>query len=182
MTLLANDIDSHEMIPSHLLGDVLGQPGRIMGKLFEATDKLRPDPTDTNMHQPDITGDVKPIDSDDIWKIKGPSAPSAIDMSRRVEVLDTMGIDRQLVFPTTAIAAMMVGRMNDIAFDMRFGADASVFEGLSRWDFRTSFLNAYNEWVADEPVRSDGRIRMVGIVPTSQDLGEMLRTTKDPVS
>ncbi|NIB32271.1 hypothetical protein HBB16_11770 [Pseudonocardia sp. MCCB 268] len=71
-----------------------------------------------------------PIEPCDIWKIKGPPAPS-VDMHRRLEVLDTMGIDRQLVFPT-AIAAMMVGGMNDTAFDMRFGGDVSMLEGMSR--------------------------------------------------
>ncbi len=176
MQLLANDIDSHEMIPGHLLGDVLGKPGRIMGRLFEVMDELRPDPTATNMHQPDIIGDVTPIEPCDIWKIKGPPAPSAIDMHRRLEVLDTMGIDRQLVFPTTAIAAMMVGGMNDVAFDMRFGGDVSMLEGMSRPEFTTSFLRAYNEWVVSEPVLADGRIRMVGIVPTSPDLNEMMET------
>ncbi|MGV9861055.1 amidohydrolase family protein [Rhodococcus koreensis] len=178
MQVLAHDVDSHEMIPGHLLGDVLGQPGRIMGKILEVTDQLRPDPSPTNMHQPSIEGDVKAVESDDIWKVKGPSAPSAIDLSRRVEVLDTMGIERQLVFPTTAIAAMMVGGMDDIAFKLRFGGDESMLEGMSRWDFRTSFLRAYNEWVTSDPVRADGRIRMVGIVPTSQNLDEMIETAK----
>ena len=176
MELLANDIDSHEMIPGHLLGDVLGQPGRIMGRLFEVMDEIRPDPTPTNMHQPDIVGDVSAIEPCDIWKIKGPPAPSAIDMHRRLEVLDTMGINRQLVFPTTAIAAMMVGGMNDMAFDMRFGGDVSMLEGMSRPEFTVSFLRSYNEWVASEPVLADGRIRMVGIVPTSENLDEMIAT------
>ena len=178
MQLLAHDVDSHEMIPGHLLGDVLGRPGRIMGKILEVTDQLRPDPSPSNMHQTNITGDVRAVEPEDIWKVKGPSAPSAIDLSRRVEVLDAMGIDRQLVFPTTAIAAMMVGGMDDLAFDLRFGGDESMLEGMSRWDFRTSFLRAYNDWVSSEPVRADGRIRMVGIVPTSQNLDEMTDTAK----
>jgi len=178
MKLLAHDVDSHEMIPSHLLEDVLGQPGRIMGKVFESADRLRPDPTATNMHQTDIVGDMKDIDPEDIWKVKGPSAPSAIDLGRRVEVLDAMGIDRQLVFPTTAIAAMIIGGMKDIAYEMRFGGDMSVFEGVSRPEFAKSFLRAYNDWVIDNAVLGDGRIRLVGIVPTRSDVNEMINTAK----
>jgi predicted TIM-barrel fold metal-dependent hydrolase len=179
MKLLAHDVDAHEMIPSHLLEDVLGQPGRIMGKVFESADKLRPDPTDTNMHQTDIAGDLKDIDPDSIWKIKGPSAPSAIDLSRRVEVLDVMGIDKQLVFPTTAIAAMIIGEMEDIAYDMRFGGDVSVFEGISRPQFAKDFVAAYNDWVIDNAVLADGRIRLVGILTTSRtDVNEMVETAK----
>ncbi|MCP3811034.1 amidohydrolase [Mycobacteriaceae bacterium Msp059] len=174
MKLLAHDVDSHEMIPSHLLEDVLGQPGRIMGRILESADQ-NPGNAD-NMCQPDIVGDTKDIDPENIWKVKGPSAPSAIDLGRRVEVLDAMGIDRQLVFPTTAIAAMMVGGMNDMAYEMRWGGDLSVFEGMSRPDFTSAFLNAYNEWVIDNVNLAGGRIRMVGIVTTQPDVKDMIAT------
>jgi predicted TIM-barrel fold metal-dependent hydrolase len=180
MKLLAHDVDSHEMIPSHLLEDALGQPGRIMGKILESADQS-PGNAD-NMCQPDIVGDTGEIDPEDIWKIKGPSAPSAIDLGRRVEVLDVMGIDRQLVFPTTAIAAIMVGGMNDLAYEQRWGGDASIFEGMSRPEFATSFLRAYNEWVIENAVLADGRIRLVGIVPTSSDVNEMIDTAKRLIS
>ncbi|MFD5177074.1 amidohydrolase family protein [Nocardia sp. NPDC058379] len=182
MKLLAHDVDSHEMIPGNLLGDVLGQPGRIMGKILEYTDQLRPDPTPTNMHQPNIQGDVRPIDPDDIWQIKGPSAPSAVDLGRRAEVLDVMGIERQLVFPTLAIGAMMVGGMDDLGFEQRFGGDVSMLEGMTRPEFAASYLRAYNEWVMSDPVQADGRIRMVGIIPTSHDLNEMMATAKNLIS
>ncbi|MFN6551802.1 amidohydrolase family protein [Mycolicibacterium septicum] len=162
------------MIPSHLLEDVLGQPGRIMGRILESADQ-NPGNAD-NMCQPDIVGDTKDIDPENIWKVKGPSAPSAIDLGRRVEVLDAMGIDRQLVFPTTAIAAMMVGGMNDMAYEMRWGGDLSVFEGMSRPDFTSAFLNAYNEWVIDNVNLAGGRIRMVGIVTTQPDVKDMIAT------
>jgi predicted TIM-barrel fold metal-dependent hydrolase len=176
MKLLAHDVDSHEMIPSHLLEDALGQPGRIMGKILESADRS-PGNAD-NMCQPDIVGDTGEIDPEAIWKIKGPSAPSAIDLGRRVEVLDVMGIDRQLVFPTTAIAAIMVGGMNDLAYEQRWGGDPSIFEGMSRPEFARSFLRAYNKWVIDNAVLADGRIRLVGIVPTSPDVSEMVDTAK----
>ncbi|PPJ08886.1 hypothetical protein C5E44_28370 [Nocardia nova] len=181
MKLLAHDVDAHEMIPSHLLEDVLGKPGRIMGKIFESADKLRPDPSDTNMHQPNIEGDVKDVDPEGIWKIKGPSAPSAIDLRRRVEVLDVMGIEKQLVFPTTAIAAMMIGEMEDIAYDMRFGGDLSVFEGLSRPEFAADYVRSYNEWVKANANLADGRIRVVGILTTNSDPAKMLAMAKDLV-
>ncbi|MGU3498774.1 amidohydrolase family protein [Mycobacterium sp. C31M] len=176
MKLLAHDVDSHEMIPSHLLEDVLGQPGRIMGNILAAADQ-NPGNADA-MCQPDIVGDTREIDPDDIWKVKGPSAPSAIDLGRRVEVLDAMGIDKQLVFPTTAIAAMMVGGMNDAAYAMRWGGDLSVFEGMSRPDFTNLFLTAYNDWVIDNVDLADGRIRMVGIVTTQPDVNDMVVTAR----
>lgn len=177
MKLLAHDVDAHEMIPSHLLGEAFGRPGRIMGKLFEVADRLRPDPTATNMHQTDAA-DVMDIDPKSVWEVKGPKAPSAIDLGRRVEVLDVMGIDKQLVFPTTAIAAMIVGGMTDLAFEMRFGGDESMFEGMSRPNFSKEFLRVYNDWVIENANLADGRVRLVGIVPTSPDVNEMIATAK----
>ncbi|GEE01698.1 hypothetical protein nbrc107696_21440 [Gordonia spumicola] len=176
MQVRAHDVDSHEMIPGHLLEDVFGKPGRIMGEILRRSDELRPDPTDTCMHQPDIVGDVSAVDADDVWIVKGPKAPSAIDLGRRADVLDTMGIDRQLVFPTTAIAAMMVGGMDDLGFKMRFGGDNDTLEGMSKPEFTSSFLSAYNDWVLSGPTPDPDRIRMVGIVPTSENLDEMMAT------
>lgn len=164
MKLLAHDVDAHEMIPSTRLGDYFGQAGRIMGALFEATDRLRPDPTDTNMHV-DVEDNME-ITDDNVWKVKGPKAPSAIDLNRRVEVLDAMGIEKQLVFPTTAIAAMMVGGMSDFGFEQRFGNDTSMFEGITRPEFADMFVRAYNDWAIENASLHDGRIRVVGVIPT----------------
>ncbi|WP_219013939.1 amidohydrolase family protein [Streptomyces sp. NEAU-sy36] len=166
------------MIPGHLLEEAFGDAGRIMGKLFEAADRLRPDPSATNMHQPAISGDTKDVDPADIWKVKGPTAPSAIDLSRRVEVLDVMGIDRQLVFPTTAIAALMVGGMTDLGYEQRWGGDVSMLEGMSRPEFSKKFLQAYNDWAIKNASLAGGRIRSVGMVPTSQNADEMIATAE----
>ncbi|HJQ05473.1 MAG TPA: amidohydrolase family protein [Nocardioides sp.] len=176
MTLLAHDIDAHEMIPSHRLGEVFGEPGEMLGKLFDRADEINHDPTATNMSQ--AVEDTMDIDASSIWEVKGPGSPSAIDLSRRVEVLDVMGVEKQLVFPTNAIAAMMVGGMEDVAFAARFGGDESMFKGIPRPEFAQNFINAYNDWVIANAHVADGRIVMVGIVPTSDDVQEMVATAQ----
>lgn len=172
MNILVHDVDAHEMIPSHLLEEAFGEPGRMMGELFAAADKLRPDPTATNMHQPDVR-DTMEIDPDNIWKVKGPGAPSAVDFTRRIEVMDVMGIDRQLVFPTTAIAAMIVGGMSDFGFEQRFGGDTSMFGELSRAEFAELYVEAYNQWAIDHSV-IDNRVRIVGILRTRDTVEQMV--------
>ena len=172
MDVLVHDVDAHEMIPSHLLGEAFGEPGRILGELFAATDRFFHDPTATNMYQPDVQ-DTSTIDPETIWKVKGPSAPSAIDLGRRLEVMNVMGIDRQLIFPTTAIAAMIIGGMTDFGFKQRFGGDESMFNGLSRPEFARRFVAAYNQWAIDNSSVND-RIRIVGMVTTSADVDEMI--------
>ncbi|MBS0473548.1 MAG: amidohydrolase family protein [Proteobacteria bacterium] len=176
MNILAHDVDAHEMIPGHLLEDAFGEPGRMLGELFAVADKLHPDPSATNMHQPEVQDEMA-IDPDSIWKVKGPPAPSAIDLGRRIEVMDAMGIDRQLVFPTAAIGAMVIGGMNDFAFAQRFGGDASMFGDLSRAEFADRFVDAYNQWAAKNTA-IDNRIRVVGILRTSQDANEMIAKAK----
>jgi len=176
MNVLVHDVDAHEMIPGHLLEDAFGEPGRMLGELFAVADKLHPDPSATNMHQPDVQ-DTMTLDPENIWKVKGPPAPSAIDLRRRLEVMDVMGIDRQLVFPTSAIGAMVIGGMTDFGFAQRFGGDASMFGNLSRPQFAERFVDAYNNWaIANSDI--DNRIRMVGVLKTRDDVREMIDTAK----
>lgn len=172
MKILAHDVDAHEMIPSHLLADAFGEPGRMLGELFAVADRLHPDPSATNMHQPDAQ-DTMAVDPENIWKVKGPPAPSAIDLRRRIEVMDVMGIDRQLIFPTSAIGAMVIGGMSDFGFEQRFGGDASMFGELSRPQFAERFIDAYNDWAIDNSA-IDERIRMVGVVKTRDNVSEMI--------
>lgn len=166
------------MIPGHLLGEVFGDPGRRLGKLFEVAARLHPDPSADNPHQPDVAGDLLPIDPETIWEVKGPRAPSAIDFDRRPAVLDVMGIDRQMVFPTAAIGAIVVGSMTDAQFKDRWGGDASMLGEVSRPEFARRVVDAYNDWILDHPVQAEGRIRFAGIVPTSSDPNEMIDVAK----
>lgn len=176
MTLIAHDVDSHEMIPSHLLGDVFGEPGRMAGALYDVRAQLRPDPSATNMHHPGAA-DTMEIDEKTVWEAKGPVAPSAIDLDRRLEVMDAMGIDVQLVYPTTAIGVMGVGAATDLQFEQRYGGDDSMLGGLSRPEFARRFVDAYNDWVIAKAVMGNGRIRLVGIIPTGE-VEDMIATAK----
>lgn len=179
MQLLANDVDTHEFIPGHMLGDVFGDVGTMLGRLFEVAAELRPDPSKDNPHQPEITGDIMPITPQTVWEERGPASPGAIDLSRRLEVMDAMGVERSMVFPTTAIGAMMVGNITDSQFVQRWGSDPSTFFGsMTRQEFARQFLRNYNEWVIDQIARCGDRLRVVGIIPTSQDLNEMMSTAK----
>lgn len=168
------------MIPGHLCGEVFGELGRVLGKAWEAADRLRPNPGVENMWQPAVQ-DTMAIDPQTIWEVKGPPAPSAVDLGRRVEVLDLMGIERQLVFPTSANYAMIIGAMSDVAYAGFFGGDVSMFGDLSRQEFAKRFVRVYNEWVLDNPTLANGRIRLVGVLPTGPDLSEIIRTATELV-
>src|SRR4051812_13947897 len=101
--LHALDLDSHEFMPTHFYPGLFGETGQLV---MEIMDSFRADQTrENNMTRPDISADDYPIDPSTIWSVKGPQAPGAINMQRRLEVLDAMGVDRQLVFPTFGFIA-----------------------------------------------------------------------------
>lgn len=75
---------------------------------------------------------------DEPWKVKGISALGSFDASDRVEVLDKMGIQRQLLFPNTALR------------ELRTHTPAA-HEACRR----------YNDYVIDWTQRADDRARAV---------------------
>src|SRR4051794_6794348 len=85
------------MIPTHMWGEQFGPVGEMLAGPFEA---LFPDVGGDNVVRPDVIGDVMDITPEVVWSVKGAGAPGAIDMKRRLEASDAMGIRRQLAFPT----------------------------------------------------------------------------------
>ena len=90
------DVDSHEMMPAQLWEEVFGEIARPIADLI----KSQP-PRPNHASIPDWQGDVHPIDAASLFKVKGPIAPGAVDIDRRLEVMDRMGIKSQLLFPTS---------------------------------------------------------------------------------
>src|SRR5262245_45342880 len=88
------DIDTHEMIPSHFWEETFGPPGAMLKELSDRRESLN------TTARPDVQADDMEITLDTVWAVKGPGAPAALDLSRRLAVMDAMGIDRSLVFPT----------------------------------------------------------------------------------
>ena len=90
------DVDSHEMMPAQIWIDTFGEIARPIADLIKSQP---PRPNHANI--PDYDGDNQPISADSIFKVKGPVSPGAVDMDRRLEVMDLMGIKHQLLFPTS---------------------------------------------------------------------------------
>src|SRR3546814_2441849 len=86
-----NDVDSHEQIPfarwPEAFGDAVEEVRFIMNSC--------PLPS---LNAP--ANDELPISDENVWTVKGGAAPGAVDMGRRIAVMDQMGIARQLIFPT----------------------------------------------------------------------------------
>src|SRR3979411_2931311 len=97
-------VDSHEMVPVELRDSIFGHTA-LNDVIATIAHKHANNP---NATKGVVTGDQTPINHDSVWNLKGGSAPSAIDLNRRPEVLDLMGIERQLVYPTFGLAALIM--------------------------------------------------------------------------
>jgi hypothetical protein len=134
------DVDSHEMMPAQVW---VRECGPIAERL--AHDWLN-NGTDvsTNINNPNVPGydrDDAPIDADSIWAQKGSIAPGAVDVSRRDQIMDLMGIKRQLMFPT---GVGMYGTMLAGSLEYDYGLSPSITD--NRREYGRELINAYNRW------------------------------------
>jgi predicted TIM-barrel fold metal-dependent hydrolase len=154
------DVDSHEMVPSPLWGQEFGE---VAERIRPYTNGIIGMAAENTLNREDILDDTSEITPQSVWNVKGPGAPSALDLKRRPAVLDAMGVERQLVFPTFGLLGMAL-KHNPLAPQV-FGFDPDEFD---RIEVGQAIITAHNQW-ASRIVKEVGRdrIRPVGIVDTS---------------
>ena len=173
------DIDSHEMAPSHLWGDVFGEASGRIGELL--ADSLR-DGARSDIYNPDVTGDVEEITPQTVWTVRGTRAPGAFDFVRRITTLDMMGIHRQLVFPTYGIVATQL--TNDYSFLL------NAFESASKIEMDRPALKAlgragideYNNWAMRMSRLAPDRLRMVACLPPAASVSDLIDQLQDLIA
>jgi predicted TIM-barrel fold metal-dependent hydrolase len=165
------DVDSHEMAPLELWGEVFGADiaRRVNEVGFEIHTRARANP----LSVPGLTADTTPISQETVWQLKGAAAPSAIDLRRRPDVLDEMGIARQLVFPTFGLFALiLVNAPNAHAW---LGFDPSRVDGR---ELGRAAVAAHNDWAVEITRSTSDRVRPVGIVLTDGSVESIVDQAK----
>tara|TARA_A100001391_G_scaffold205349_1_gene205256 strand:- start:1413 stop:2615 length:1203 start_codon:yes stop_codon:yes gene_type:complete len=162
------DIDSHEMIPAKEWVSVFGPE---IGPMAEFWQNIEENET-CDLNSPnvlDYPGDIIPIGAD-ISTRKGARAPGAYDMSRRDEVMDAMGVSKQLMFSSYVgiFSLLMLMKGGDDAFMGQFQVDRKPL--ARRW------LNMYTDWAVQVGKSSD-RVRPVMPV-YAETVEELLSTTR----
>lgn len=154
------DVDSHEQIPVPQYPEVFGERGR---RFLEANEELwkrleRSFPSEEQRMDLNHRDTIE-ISPETVWTLKGSKAPSAADMNRRPAVMDQMGINRQLIFPTMglfALAQSLGGGFNGVPKatpeQIQIGIEA---------------LDAYNEWAGAFTKKYPDRLRIVGMLSSS---------------
>ncbi|ALC13211.1 amidohydrolase family protein [Sphingopyxis sp. 113P3] len=164
-----NDVDSHEMIPAQLWVEEFGE---VVRPWAEKTMATPPNPGNANvMNIPDYAGDVAEISPDTVWTAKGSTAPAATDMYRRHDLMDTMGIKRQLMFPSG------VGLGGSILFGSAKGTARYEIFGDETYSMALKLIRAHNEWSARVASISD-RFRPVSVI-YGDTPEELIAVTKD---
>jgi predicted TIM-barrel fold metal-dependent hydrolase len=175
-----NDADSHEMVPARLWGAQFGDIGGILAQAWQMGTTRGV----AELLFCDVEADDLPVNPDTVWKRSGwddvaPRAPGAIDMNRRLEVMDLMGVYRQLVFPTFGLAGLVLSTATP-----EFIADAMgippemVPEVPIMRELGRSVTRAHNDWAVAQTKLDPDRLRMVAVIPTADFDGMMAETER----
>jgi predicted TIM-barrel fold metal-dependent hydrolase len=159
------DADSHEMAPAHFWGPLFGPAsGEIADRILESLKMQR----GNDFYAPSLTSDATEITDETVWLRKGTSAPGAFDFQRRLEVMNQMGVSRQLVFPSYAIFAsmLMVGNEHTIRNFLGLTGTAEEIRELGR-----AGLGEYNSWAA---ATTSDRIRCVAYIMGDGTAGNLV--------
>lgn len=163
------DVDSHEMIPSSAWAGTFGEVGADMALLDKGILGLTT--TENSIIRTQAVTDTAEITEESVWTMKGPEAPGAIDMRRRHDVLDAMGVERQLMFPTFGLIALQ------IITNPASRVALQIPDHLEPLDLGTRALTAYNSWAAGVSREKDSRIRAVGLITTHGTFDQLMADT-----
>ena len=171
------DVDSHEMAPLHLWGPVFGAHASKIADVVEPMMRQTAEADPNSFYNPALTGDTAEISPASAWNTKGTGAPGAFDCSRRLRVMDAMGIRRQLVFPSFALVALALmseqtGLRNYLRVRGDTGMSNEEYEELGR-----AGLDDYNRWAAISSAIDPDRLRVVGYVGPSTTVDELMCDT-----
>lgn len=169
------DVDAHEMTPSHLWGDVFGEAA---GRIAELALPVLKKTGANDFYNPDVSGDVKEINEDNVWNIRGTQAPGAFDMGRRLKVMDVMGVQRQFVFPSFALFAVHLYLGNEATHRDRYGLTLPEDEIRA---LGKAGIDEYNDWVIRESATDPDRVRPVAYLNAGNSPEEIYEQAKDLV-
>jgi predicted TIM-barrel fold metal-dependent hydrolase len=136
-------------------------------EMIEATGRT----TSANAIVIDLDADETEISLETVWTMKGARAPGAISLERRLGVLDTMGVDRQLIFPGFGLFGIVMVSSTRETLEQQLAIDTSGF------DFQAMALEiqrAHNEWALREAKADPSRLRAVCVLCCTSDFDLMM--------
>jgi predicted TIM-barrel fold metal-dependent hydrolase len=167
------DVDSHEMAPTHVWGEMFGEnSSRFADAAMGMLSKLG----DNSVVYPGIRDDAE-INAHSVWNAKGPTAPGAFDFQRRIEVLDVMGTQRQLVFPTSALLSFTCLLDRGGRLRRMFGLDDTPEVSEMLW----GVIREYNRWAVRTTAEHADRYRAATLM-VAHSVDDLMREATDMVA
>ena len=164
-----NDADGHEMVPAELWGEAFGDTAAsivpFMG-IYLSEEVLGANA----LSRPHMTSDSTEITDETVWTVRGPEAPGAIDMTRRLQVLDQMGIERQLIFPSFGLLGMLLEGCGEDHVRRVMQIDPT---GVDLKQVSRALMAGANDWAVRALSVDPDRIRAVAVLPVDT-LEEMM--------
>lgn len=148
-----NDTDGHEAMPVKRWPDVYGdEAGPLAEALMIATQAGA-----AILESPDLETDEAEINAQTVWNLKMEKAPGAFDLSRRIEVLDFVGVHRQILYP--GIAAIYAHALYNKA------DDPTIFRSITgdRRGYALRVMDLYNDWCG-QVSRAHDRLRPAALL------------------
>lgn len=159
------DVDSHEMLPTTLWPEAFGDAGVDMAAISPMVAASVEENTPIRDH---VVVDEMDVTDEIVWNQKGPEAPGAIDLKRRELVLDVMGVERQLLFPTFGLIALLLVTNPEAL------AAAGLPDDFDAVGLGVRACKAYNKWAGKISDETRRRVRPVGVLPTNTDIDSLM--------
>jgi len=148
-----NDADAHEWVPPELWVEIFGEVTRPFAELdFHNLRAMKKN------YFKDVDSDIQnKLSFRSAWRGKGPYAYGAYDLDRRIELMDFLGVDKQMIFPGNLVinALFLLGNADVPEFFPQITGN--------RRAYAIKMLRAQNEWVVRSQKWSD-RLRPVAVL------------------
>ncbi len=148
-----NDTDGHEAMPIKRWADVYGNEVKpLADALLNAGNEGQ-----AIILNPELDADVTEINTHNVWKVKMEKAPGSFDIKRRIEVMDFMGVHRQIMYP--GIAPIYAHALYNKADDPK------VFRSITgdRKAYAYRLMDIYNDWCG-RVSREQDRVRPTALL------------------
>jgi predicted TIM-barrel fold metal-dependent hydrolase len=162
------DTDNHEFVPAHMWVEQFGEASKFIAEFFMHLH----DPNGLESYTAPVYEDEGPVSKELIekgWGTNRPPvgavAPGAINMRRRVQVMDTYGVDQTFIFAggPGVIGYMFIQLSPERVGQLMGGLNMTQEQLL---ECGRSLLTGYNDWCI-ETAKISPRLRPVAFVDTT---------------
>ncbi|MEI7546983.1 MAG: amidohydrolase family protein [Actinomycetota bacterium] len=169
------DVDAHEMAPSELwetmFGPVAGEVTRITAPVFQ---NVAASGNANSLFGTGVLSDDTLITSDAVWNLKGVKAPSAIDMNRRLEVMDLQGVRQQLVFPTYGLFPLSLMTPGSMVMNFLRKSGTCKLSDDELGEIGRAGLDEYNDWAVRMSKIDADRLRVVPYLAAAETVDDLM--------